>query len=49
MDVAPPSVSSSAVAGDLTPRQVGLILFALTLGGFAIGTVTGYAAGRAEG
>lgn len=38
MDVAPPSVSSSAVAGDLTPRQVGLILFALTLGGFAIGT-----------
>ena len=38
MDVAPPLVSSSSVADALTPRQIGLILFALTLGGFAIGT-----------
>ena len=38
MDVAPPLVSSSSVAEALTPRQIGLILFALTLGGFAIGT-----------
>ena len=38
MDVAPPPVSSSSVAEALTPRQIGLILFALTLGGFAIGT-----------
>ena len=38
MDVAPPPVSSSSVADALTPRQIGLILFALTLGGFAIGT-----------
>ena len=32
----PDTVSRDAT--DLTPRQVGLILFALTLGGFAIGT-----------
>nr|WP_298130050.1 MFS transporter [uncultured Pseudoxanthomonas sp.] len=38
MDVAPPPVSLPSVAAPLTPRQVGLILFALTLGGFAIGT-----------
>jgi DHA1 family inner membrane transport protein len=37
MDVAPPPASPS-VADALTARQVGLILFALTLGGFAIGT-----------
>jgi DHA1 family inner membrane transport protein len=38
MDVAPPPVSLPSVADELTARQVGLILFALTLGGFAIGT-----------
>jgi len=38
MDIAPPPHSSLSVAEDLTARQVGLILFALTLGGFAIGT-----------
>ncbi|MDR7069769.1 DHA1 family inner membrane transport protein [Pseudoxanthomonas japonensis] len=37
MDVVPAPVSPSD-AGALTARQVGLILFALTLGGFAIGT-----------
>lgn len=37
MDVAPPPAPSLPAAG-MTPRQVGLILFALTLGGFAIGT-----------
>lgn len=37
MDVAPPP-APSLPAADMTPRQVGLILFALTLGGFAIGT-----------
>ncbi|WP_313928861.1 MFS transporter [Pseudoxanthomonas sp.] len=36
MDVTPATLASSA--DRLTPRQVGLILFALTLGGFAIGT-----------
>lgn len=38
MDVASPPVSFPSVAETLTARQVGLILFALTLGGFAIGT-----------
>ncbi|NCT69681.1 MAG: MFS transporter [Xanthomonadaceae bacterium] len=38
MDVAPPHTSLPSVADELTARQVGLILFALTLGGFAIGT-----------
>lgn len=38
MDVAPPPASFPSVADELTARQVGLILFALTLGGFAIGT-----------
>ena len=38
MDVAPPPVALPSVADELTARQVGLILFALTLGGFAIGT-----------
>ncbi|MCH6482642.1 MFS transporter [Pseudoxanthomonas sp. LH2527] len=38
MDVAPPPVSLPSVTAPLTPRQVGLVLFALTLGGFAIGT-----------
>ncbi len=38
MDAAPPPVSFTPVADELTARQVGLILFALTLGGFAIGT-----------
>ena len=37
MDVTPP-VSFPSVADQLTARQIGLILFALTLGGFAIGT-----------
>ena len=37
MDVTPPS-SFPSVADQLTARQIGLILFALTLGGFAIGT-----------
>lgn len=38
MDVPPPPTSLPSVADELTARQVGLILFALTLGGFAIGT-----------
>ncbi|MBL8256775.1 MAG: MFS transporter [Pseudoxanthomonas mexicana] len=38
MDVVPPPVSLPSDADALTARQVGLILFALTLGGFAIGT-----------
>jgi MFS transporter, DHA1 family, inner membrane transport protein len=38
MDVAPSPVASPSVSDGLTARQVGLILFALTLGGFAIGT-----------
>ncbi len=33
-----PNTSAPDTNADLTPRQVGLILFALTLGGFAIGT-----------
>ena len=33
-----PDTSALNTNADLTPRQVGLILFALTLGGFAIGT-----------
>jgi DHA1 family inner membrane transport protein len=33
-----PDISAPNANADLTPRQVGLILFALTLGGFAIGT-----------
>ena len=37
MDVTPP-VSFPSVADQLAARQIGLILFALTLGGFAIGT-----------
>ena len=35
---APIPASSSPAVDHLTPRQIGLILFALTLGGFAIGT-----------
>lgn len=37
-DVLAPNPSAPNTSADLTPRQVGLILFALTLGGFAIGT-----------
>ena len=38
MDLALPPATTQSTGSPLTPRQVGLILFALTLGGFAIGT-----------
>lgn len=38
MTAVPPAIPFPRDAIDLSPRQIGLILFALTLGGFAIGT-----------